>query len=170
MFQKIRRWAAGLMCCIRNIPPACIFVPAMLLGAAFIIRLVCGGGCVVYKFTGNVGLFPGGVLYTLGYVIRLILCGILLASALFSYRIQYRVRAAVFAAALAVMMLFEFKLIFTMCRFFIAALMCIACAAAAFLSLVNQRGCERAVSLAAIAYIIFEGIFFVQVITLIFCF
>ncbi len=171
MFEKVK-------CCVRTscskikcIPTACVAVPAMLIAAALIIRIFSGGnsGCNMYKFSGGVGLFPGMLLYTVGYLIRLILCGELLASALFSCRIEKRFVPTLFAALLCFMMLFEYKLIFIMHRFFIAAVMSLLCGGAAFISLLYQKGCAKAISISALIYMVLQAIFFVQTVSLIFC-
>lgn len=169
MFEKIKCKLMSVMPCVKRVPPACIFVPALLLAAAFIIRLICGGGCVMCRFSGDAGLFPGSFLYTVGYAVRLVLCGIILASALFSYKVEKRIPAALFAAVLCCMMLFEYKLIFTMCRFFAASIMCLMCGAAAFISLLYQRGCAKSVSICTLLYMVMQAFFFVQVVSLLFC-
>lgn len=169
MFEKIRIRFLSLGAYIREIPAACVVVPALLLCAALVIRLCATKMCVVYTFKGGIGLFPGTFIYTLGYALRIVLCGIILASAVFSCRIESRIRAVLFSAVLCAAMLCEFKLIFFMCRFFLAAVMCLGCAALAFLSLANQRRCARPVAVCAFVYILLQCLLFIQLLSLIFC-
>lgn len=169
MLEKLRLRAASLGAHLREIPKAEVIICAALLCAGLAIRIFTKEACPPLGSYAHRGLFPPVFIYALFHAVRLLCAGTLLYCAIFLPCAASRVKAVICAAALCVFLMLEYKLIYGMMWLLLAEIICIAAAAAAFMTVMFIKAGRRSLSIAALLLIVLQAVLFVQLISLIIC-
>lgn len=154
-----------------SIHPLCVFIPLSFIAVAFVIRLFSGGTVMLYTAVGNKGLFPKSFFYTLGYCLRIFSQGFACAFVLTGKRVyENKIPCVLIHSLLCISLLFEYRLIFISFRLFTALLLCaIRCAGDLFSIYLLRYSCEKYLYPVLLACAVFDGVFFVQLLSLILC-
>lgn len=168
--MKLKNRFATFCASCGNFHPLCIMIPASLLLAALIIRVFSGGTVLIYNAINNTGLFPGPFFYTLGYIIRIILAGVLAALILTAHNLfEIRIKLMILSSVACILLLFEYKLIFISLRALTALILSIICAVIFALVFLRAGRCAKTVFIVCLAALVLQVIFCIQLISLILC-
>lgn len=167
MLMKCRAKLNNLFARSRFIPKYYLFVPILLLLAAFIIRISVGGTHIIYNALGQRSIFPGPVLYSLSFIVRSILSSIVFAYLLFSRCIyEERIRVVFFGLLSSFLILFEYKLIFGGVSLVLAMVFSLLSPLFDFLALSMCRIKKRSVTVVCLVFFVLQLILFIQLISL----
>ncbi len=170
MFYKLWRKVRFLAFKIRYIPKGYLLILISMLLGALIIRLSCGTTHLVYNALGSRGLFPGQFFYCVSYILRTVLLSIVLYFSLYVLRIYAEgAIPVIFAAASAVMMLLEYKMIFGGVSLILEMLFTALGGFFAVLTVILLKIKCKWVSVAALLFALMQLIFFIQLISLSIC-
>ena len=147
-----------------------IAVPLMVLISALFIRLSTGGTHCIYVALGGRGFFPGPFLYSLFYVLRLIMASFLLSHFLFERKcVRVKVNVCIVSVISVVLLLLEYRLIFGRISLLLAMAFTVVSGILLMTAAVMSGTYKRGISIAVILYTVFQLIFFVQLISLAIC-
>lgn len=169
MLQKLRLKICSFHAHLKEIPRACLIVCAALLLGALLIRIFTKQACPPVTALPHRGIFPSALSYCIFHALRIICAGILLSSSIFAACVENRAKSIACAALLCLFLLLEYKVIFGMTKILLAAILCLAAAAAAFFCLIFQRLHSKAVTVSAFAFLILQSLLFIQIVTLMVC-
>ena len=169
MLQKLRLKICSFHAHLKEIPRACLIVCAALLVGALLIRIFTKQACPPITALPHRGIFPSALSYCIFHALRIICAGILLSSSIFAACVENRAKSIACAALLCLFLLLEYKVIFGMTKILLAAILCLAAAAAAFFCLIFQRLHSKAVTVSAFAFLILQSLLFIQIVTLMVC-
>lgn len=169
MLQKLRLKICSFHAHLKEIPRACLIVCAALLLGALLIRIFTKQACPPVTALPHRGIFPSALPYCIFHALRIICAGILLSSSIFAACVENRAKSIACAALLCLFLLLEYKVIFGMTKILLAAILCLAAAAAAFFCLIFQRLHPKAVTVSAFAFLILQSLLFIQIVTLMVC-
>ena len=143
-----------------------LLIPSALLLSALLIRIFSGEAVLMLSIIKDRGLFPGKFLYITGYIIRLILSGIITAYTL-TDSCYFSSRLRLSSAVISLLLLTEYRLIFVSIRLFSAFIIsCVSAFLSVYLWIKTGRRGKAAFALTVLMAIL-QVLFCIQLASLI---
>ncbi len=170
MFSRIRAKLFALRARLLCIPKGYYTVTILLLMAALVIRFATGGTHMIYNVLQGRGAFPGPFAYSVLYVIRITLSGVVLTFSLYSHSVCDEGKKGVVIALLCVMLiLLEYKLVFGGVSLVLAVTFAVVAPILSLLSVIVTKIKNKFVSVSCFALAFLQSITVFQLVSLAVC-